>query len=216
MKYIFLALFILFSLAHLYGSFIDEKEIRKYTKGFVLLCLLAYYLLAAGTIKPLIVAALAFSLIGDMLLLGKRFFVLGGVSFAFAHVCFSLAFASGTDFSRIPFWVYIVAGAVYIGIIVAMLTRVRHFASKTFLVGVGGYLLALSSTGAFALLQFISNPCFATGLIFVGGLFFLVSDVTLLRFRLIKGVKIWRNHFPIMITYIIAEFLIIYGTILLG
>lgn len=216
MKYVFLAVFIVFSLVHLYGTYVDNKIIRGVTKGLIILSLLSFYIFAAPTLNSIIIMALVFSFLGDVLLQVKKFFVLGGISFGFAHICFAVAFSRNVDFSTLPWWAYLIAAALYIPPIVFMLRRTRNYASKAFAAAVALYLLALSSTGAFALFQLISLPALATVVIYVGSLFFLVSDIMLLQLRLIPGVKIWRNHFPVMVTYIIAEFLIVYGTMLLG
>ncbi|NLC78611.1 MAG: lysoplasmalogenase [Ruminococcaceae bacterium] len=215
MKYIFLAIFIAFSLVHLYGTYIDNKTIRGVTKGFILLSLFSFYIAAAPEVNGIIAAALVFSFLGDVLLQIKKFFVLGGISFGFAHICFAVAFSRNVDFSALPFWVYLIVAAVYIPPIIWMLRRTRNYASKVFACAVAVYLLALSSTGAFALFQLCSAPSAATAVVYVGSLFFLVSDLMLLQLRLIPGVKIWRKHFSVMVTYILAEFLIVYGTMLL-
>ncbi len=216
MKYLFLALFIAFSLVHLYGTYIDNKTIRGATKGLIILSLLSYYIAAAPTLNGIIAMALVFSFLGDVLLQVKKLFVLGGLSFGFAHICFAVAFSKNVDFAILPWWAYVIAAALYIPPIVFMLRRTRNYASKAFAVAVALYLLALSSTGAFALFQMISLLSLASIIVYVGSLFFLVSDIMLLQLRLIPGVKIWRNHFPVMVSYIIAEFLIVLGIMLIA
>ncbi|MBR4395732.1 MAG: hypothetical protein IKT01_05020, partial [Eubacteriaceae bacterium] len=88
MKYVFLAIFIIATAIHLYASAQKNRLLRNITKPFILLALLGFYLFAAERILPEIVIALAFSWLGDVLLMphGVTWFTAGGIAFMVSHL----------------------------------------------------------------------------------------------------------------------------------
>ena len=77
------------------------------------------------------------------------------------------------------------------------------------------YLLINGSMNSFALFQLISMPCKASVITFIGAVLFFISDSTLFYTRFKKD-TIFKNHFVVMLTYIIAEFLIVQGFVMLA
>ena len=90
MKHVFLAVFILSTAVHLYGSIRKDSKLRNVTKPFLLLSLLGYYILAARTPSAAVILALIFSWIGDVLLIpkGVKWFTAGGIAFMVSHAFF--------------------------------------------------------------------------------------------------------------------------------
>ena len=57
LKYLFLGLFCLTSLIHLYHSYINDKKNRAKTKPFLLIFLILYYITAAKNVNAMLLAA---------------------------------------------------------------------------------------------------------------------------------------------------------------
>ena len=103
MRIAVLVLFFIVTGVHLYASLKQDKKLRAQTKPFILLSLLAFYLLSAEPVMITVVLALIFSWIGDVLLIppGTKWFTAGGISFMISHAFFVLAYASITDLSKV-------------------------------------------------------------------------------------------------------------------
>ena len=99
MQGFFIALFILVSLVHLYGSYRDKQSVRNVSKGLILLCLAGYYIFSVEHVWWLVLAALFFSWLGDVLLMLKNGFAAGGISFMASHICFILIYLPQVQFA---------------------------------------------------------------------------------------------------------------------
>lgn len=217
MKYAFLATFIIASVIHLYASLKCDKKLRGITKPFLLLALLGWYLCSVESPLAIVVAAIITSWLGDVLLIpkGVKWFSVGGLSFFASHVCFIVAYAYHVNFAAIPVWAIVLAGAVYVGISVMLFTRLRPHLPKQLFLPMFFYLLANGTMNCFALYQLISLPCLATAVTFIGAVLFFASDSTLFFVRFKKD-GLLKTHFLVMLTYILGEFLIVEGFILLA
>ena len=82
MRFVFLVLFAVSSIAHLYYSWRDEKRGRAITKPFLLLFLALYYVFSTENVSYLLLLALLTSWLGDVLLIpkGHVWFSAGGVA----------------------------------------------------------------------------------------------------------------------------------------
>lgn len=217
MKYAFLAIFVISSIIHLYASLKCNKKLRGITKPFLLLSLLGWYVCSVEEPLLIVVAAILTSWLGDVLLIpkGVKWFSVGGLSFFASHVCFIVAYACHVNFAAIPVWAIVLAGAVYFAISVMLFTRLRpHLPQKLFF-PMFCYLLANGTMNCFALYQLISLPCLATAVTFVGAVLFFASDSTLFFVRFKKD-GLFKTHFLVMLTYILGEFLIVEGFIMLA
>ena len=115
MNYVFLGAFAAFSAVHLYASWKCDKILRAVTKVFLLPTLLGWYLTTVQTPLDIVIAAVATSWLGDVLLIfGTVGFAVGGFSFFISHLCFAAAYCMHVDFSLVPVWLMILAAAVYI------------------------------------------------------------------------------------------------------
>lgn len=212
MKYIFLTLFILSSMVHLYGSYINNSKIRACSKGFILLGLLGWYCCSALSFSWIVVIAILASWLGDMLLIprGIKWFTAGGISFMVSHYFFALVYWPNIDFSRFPVWSVIVAGIFYFTIVVFVFRGLRPHLPHGLFYPMFLYLLINGTMNCFALFQLMSLPCTATIVTFAGAVLFFTSDSILFYVRFKKD-SVWKNHFLVMLTYIFAEFLIVQG-----
>ena len=103
MKTLFLVLFAAVSILHLAASFVSNKKLRAATKGFILLFLLLYYLFAAEKRNGVLIAAVATSWLGDVLLIppGNGWFAAGGISFMLSHFCFIAVYIMAVNFADV-------------------------------------------------------------------------------------------------------------------
>ena len=85
---------------------------------------------------------------------------------------------------------------------------------RSLYVGMMGYLVVNGAMNCFALFQLITLPCLATAIMYAGAVSFFVSDSILFYVRFRKG-RPFKTHFGVMLTYLLAEFLIVAGFILL-
>lgn len=217
MKYAFLAIFILSSIIHLCASIRQNKKLRGFTKPFLLLALLGWYLLSVKTPNAIIVAAILTSWLGDVLLIpkGVKWFSIGGMSFMLSHIFFIIAYAVNVDFSVIPVWAIILAAAAYIAITLLVFSRLKTHLPEKLFGPMMFYLLINGTMNCFALFQLITVPCLAAAVTFVGAMLFFASDSSLFFVRFKKD-GLLKTHFVVMLTYILGEFLIVEGLILLA
>jgi len=217
MKYLFLALFLLSSAIHLYGSYIDNRKIRAWSKGFILLCLLGWYFCSASFVSWIVVIAILASWLGDVLLIPKgiKWFIAGGISFMVSHFFFAFAYWPNIDFWSLPVWAVIAAGIFYFTMVVLVFRGLRPHLPHGLFYPMFFYLLINGTMNCFALYQLMSIPCTATIITFIGAILFFTSDSILFYVRFKKD-SIWKNHFIVMLTYILAEFLIVQGIMMLA
>lgn len=217
MNYVFLGAFAAFSAVHLYASWRCDKVLRAVTKVFLLPTLLGWYLTTAQAPLDIVVAAVVTSWLGDVLLIfGTVGFVIGGFSFLASHICFAAAYCMHVDFSRVPVWLIVLAAVVYV-VAAALVFRglVGNVKPKILYVSMISYLIVNGAMNCFALFQLVTLPCFATAIMYAGALSFFVSDSILFYVRFRKG-RPFKTHFGVMLTYLLAEFLIVSGFILLA
>ncbi|MBQ7637626.1 MAG: lysoplasmalogenase [Clostridia bacterium] len=215
-KYIFLAIFFAASIVHLVHSWQDSSK-RKYTKPLLLLSLLFFYVFATGKISWVLVAALATSWLGDVLLMlkGDKWFVMGGISFLISHILFIFVYIPNIVFSSIKWWIAFPI-IVYAVISFLIMRSVKENTPKPMFIPMFLYLVANSTMNIFALMQLISVPCLGSALAYVGAILFFASDCTLFIVRYHKKEDlIFKKHFTIMLTYILGEFLITLGMLLI-
>lgn len=216
MKYAFLAIFILSSVIHLYASIRKMVKLRAVTKPFLLLTLLGWYVCSVDDPSLIVVAALITSWLGDVLLIpkGVKWFSIGGTSFMLSHIFFIVAYCVNVDFAVIPVWAIIVAAAAYVAVTLLVFSRLKPHLPKKLFGPMMFYLLINGTMNCFALYQLISIPCLATAVTFIGALLFFASDSSLFFVRFKKD-GLLKTHFVVMLTYILGEFLIVEGLILL-
>ena len=218
LKFVFLALFALASVFHLIESWRDRTNRRRITKPMLLLFLLAYYLCATSSPSPLLIAALLTSWLGDVLLMpkGNVWFISGGISFLASHILFILVYAPSVSAAAIPWAFVIPAAVVYFGVAFAVMAAVRKTTPKPMVVPMFLYLVANSTMNLFALMQLLALRSPGAVVAYCGAVLFFISDCTLFILRYHKNKNlIFKKHFTIMLTYIVGEFLITQGMLML-
>ena len=217
LSWIFLFIFIASSIVHLYASAKCNDKLRGMSKGFIVLSLALWYLCVAHPVRWIIFAALLLSWAGDVLLIpkGVKWFVAGGIAFMASHLCFALAYLPQIDFASINIGVIIIAAVAYGSAVVFIFRGLNPHLKRVLFYPMFFYLLINGLNNCFAFYQLMSRPCAATAVIFFGAVLFFASDSILFFVRFNKNTR-FKSHFPVMLTYILAEFMITYGLVLLG
>lgn len=214
MKYIRLCLFGVFSLIHLYHSFIDDSKARSKTKPFLLLFLMLFYFLAAREKNYLLLSALFFSWLGDVLLIpkGDKWFFRGGIAFIFSHLFFIASYIPNITLKGIPWLAVIPAAIIYFGISFVIIRIIRPTTPESMVVPMYIYLLCNSTMNLFSFIQLLQHGNSGALLALIGAILFFVSDCVLFIVRYGERPEvIYKKHFSVMLAYLSGEFLIVLG-----
>ena len=217
MKYLFLALLLISSVIHLYHSWIDDAKHRPYTKPFLLLFIIGYYLVSTQNISWFLLLALIASWLGDVLLIpkGHNWFRIGGTAFLIGHALFIGVYVPQIDFTAVPWLLMVPAAAVYAAISYFVMRAVKPTTPEYMVKPMHRYLLINSTMNLFALMQLLTVGGLGALITYIGAVLFFASDCSLfiVRYHASKGVAI-KRHFTVMLTYIAGEFLITLGTLM--
>ena len=218
LKYIFFALFLLASVIHLIDSWRDNAKRRAYTKPFLLIFLLLFYLFAAKEISWVLAAALLFSWLGDVLLIpkGTPWFIAGGIAFLVSHILFIFAYLPAIKWESAVWWILIPAALVYYGISVTVTLKLKGNIPGAMIVPMILYLLANSTMNLAAMTQLMTLRNAGAAVAYAGAVFFFISDCTLYLVRYHKNKNlIFKKHFTVMLTYLLGECLITVGLLMI-
>ncbi len=216
MNSVILVLFLLISIIHLYQSFHDLRKERAKTKPFLLITLLLFYLYSSKVKDIYLILALAFSWLGDVLLIfpGNRMFLAGGVLFLIAHFCFIIHFTEQILLSHFSLLLPLI-GILYLLISVKVMQMIRNNTPGSMVVPMRLYLIANSFMNLFALWVFLQHPHISTFISYLGALLFFVSDCVLFLVRYYPDKDlIYHRHFSVMLAYLLGEFLLTVGSLL--
>lgn len=217
-RLIILVLLAVTSTIHLIDSWKDNSKRRAYTKPFLLLFILLYYIFSPVEHRPVLIGALAASWLGDVLLIpkGNKWFTMGGIAFMLAHFLFIAVYVPQVNFSAVIWPVVIPAAIIYYSISAVIIYKLTPTTPKMMLAPMYVYLLSNSTMNVFSLMQLISNPCKASIVAYIGAVLFFISDCTLFLVRYHKNKDlIFKRHFTVMLTYIVGELLITIGMVML-
>ena len=202
MKYVFLAVFALSAAVHLYASLRKDKRLRNLTKPFILLALLGFYILAARSVAAAIVLALAFSWLGDVLLIpkGTKWFTAGGIAFMVSHAFFIAGYCRDTDFSRVPGLLILLLALAFTAAVAVIFSKLKEHLPKALFYPMFFYLLLNGAMNCFALFRCTACVSAATVATAVGAGLFFISDTSLFFVRFNKESRL-KTHFLVMLTY---------------
>lgn len=218
MKYIFLILLIVFTVKHLIDSWNDDAKKRAQTKPFLLLFIMLFYLSSVEKPSIPLLLALFTSWLGDVLLIpkGHKWFTMGGISFMFSHLFFIFLYANHIQFDNQPWIIILCVAAIYYGISFKIIHEVKDTTPKMMVGPMCFYLLCNSTMNVFALMQFLSRQNIGSFIALIGAILFFISDCSLFLVRYYKKPEIiFKKHFTVMLTYVVGEFLITLGIIIL-
>lgn len=160
------------------------------------------------TIKNLTITALIFALLGDVLLmfaeLSPHFFSAGLVAFLLAHLYYVLVFFKHRNGDRSPL-VFIVILLIYALVLFYFLKD--GLGVMLFPVIIYMSIILTMATAAYLRKNKVNSMSYR--LVFTGAIFFMISDSILALNRFYESIP-WSN-ISIMITYAIAQYLIVLG-----
>ena len=212
MKYVFLAVFVLSTAVHLSASLRQDGRMRNLSKPFILLSLLGFYMLAARSVSAVVVLALVFSWLGDILLIpkGVKWFTAGGISFMISHAFFIAGYWKDVHFSRIPAPLIVLLAVFFAATVAFLFSRLKPHLPKALFYPMFLYLLINGAMNCFAIFRCVSLPSAATLVTAIGAALFFISDSSLFFVRFHKDSRL-KTHFLVMLTYSVGEFLIVLG-----
>ena len=219
LAYLFLTIYVLISLIHLKDSFNDEQDKRKKTKPFLLLFLILYYLFMSEEVSLLVFFTLVCCWIGDVVLTqkGNMYFVIGGISFLIAHILLVFLYSKRINLALINWPLTLFIMAFYLFAIIQVMKIVKDNISLKMFIPMTIYLICNFFMNAFAIMQLQCNKSFGEVILVIGAIMFFISDSALFIVRYAKKKDIiYHNHFFVMLTYLVAMFLICNGVLLLG
>ncbi len=203
-KYSFI-LFIIVSIIDIIGIVTHQITLRNFAKPLILITLMTYYFLSVKTTNKLYLVGLLFSFLGDVFLLnnGELYFILGLTSFLLAHILYikiTIGFINNksiknTVISVLPFVLFF---------IILILVLKPHLGKL--IIPVIIYGIVISVFGMVATLNYLTQKKTANLWLFLGALFFIISDSILAFNKFYYAKEIY--GIVIMGTYIIAQFMI--------
>lgn len=210
--FIFLGLFVVASVIQLVLAFLEKESMRRKEK-FTCLLFLTLFAVFAAPDKPLIYIGAFLAMLGDILDLNLRTFYFGVLAFFSAHICYILEIILDILGGVFPWYMGIALVGTFILVMVLMYNYCKKKPTHGTIdkIGQSVYFATL-----FAYLPVIIYSMVVVGkymyLSLIGALFFIASDSILVRAHF--GPKFKRYHFHDMITYLIAEVLLVLGFIL--
>jgi uncharacterized membrane protein YhhN len=202
---IVLLVFVVVSLLDITGILFKIPILIQLFKPFILLSLMALYVVSVSERNKTYILALLFSFMGDFFLIfeGELYFIVGLVSFLIAHL----------------FFIKIVFGRLQKSTISKILVSIFPFLTlflflifflkdtlNELLIPVIIYGFTISIFGVVAMLDYVNTKTTQSFLMFVGALIFISSDSILAINKFYNTTQIF--GVLIMITYIIAQYLI--------
>lgn len=203
-----------FSLIYLTITALNLEEIARVLKPFLLpILLIAVYFSNRFSSKKILLTALTFSWIGDIVLLfanqGELYFIVGLVAFLISHVFYIVLFNKQTVTKSISNKISFGAG---IGLILlyffGMITTLGPKLGPL-TVPVVVYAIVISSMLYFALKGSYQWNAIPYQSVLVGALFFIASDSILAFNKFYQPIPY--ASFLIMITYLAAQYGIVWG-----
>jgi len=207
----FLSVFVVLATLHVCACVRGVKWLRTSTKPLLMPVLLAACL-CSGAVSGFVIVALAFATIGDVLLIGSAKggrLMLGAGSFFFGHLAYVCALAPGIRLTAADWWTLLMA-LLYVGIGYLLYRVVRQNLGPLRVLAVV-YMVALEGMSLIALLRYATMGSWPALMVFVGSLIFVASDF----FMFIDEFhhKLTRGGFAIMLTYCLAQGLMVSGLI---
>ncbi|AIN93715.1 lysoplasmalogenase [Treponema putidum] len=215
-----LALFLVISIIHLIKCFQQRQKWADMTKFMLMPALLLFFLAFSfvsiktfSILNVLIIIALVFSFLGDAILLfdrEKQNFALGILFFAITQISYIVFAILGAKVEYIPIIPGIVAALIFLAAIVYIIMRTKK-QLKGLKPIVVAYGLIISLMSWIFIVFAFANPSIGLILAAIGSVLFIISD-TMVSAKYFFGGKAGMR-FLIMITYIFAQVLIVFGAI---
>jgi len=194
------------------GSTDSLSQLHYVTKPLVLVSLIIFFLKHNEHLDPktktVMLLALLFSLLGDILLMfvenSSNFFIGGLVAFLLAHVMYILVFLKKRNQKKVSIPITFVLIIYASGLFYVLKDSLGEM-----FIPVIAYILVILSMVISASLRKNSVSKASYNLVFIGALFFMVSDSVLAVNKFYNPIPL--SNILIMLTYAIAQYLIVIG-----
>ncbi|WP_343617727.1 lysoplasmalogenase [Flavobacterium sp.] len=218
-KNLFFKIFTAFSFLYLILLFLGHENFDYYLKPILIpLLTIGVYFNKKFATRKILLAALFFSWIGDVILLfadiSEIYFIIGLVSFLIAHILYCVLFNRQIkERVRKNLSFFVVGSIIIAGYLIAMLSILLPSLGDL-KIPVIVYASVISIMLLFAYNGLLIWPKPANQLVFLGALFFVISDSILAVNKFYN--PLWKSSFFIMLTYLVAQYLIVTGIIKLN
>jgi len=204
-KIIALLIFILVSFLDIVGIIFKIPILIQLFKPFILLSLIALYVVSVSERNKTYVLALIFSLMGDVFLMfeGELYFIVGLVSFLIAHLFFIKIVFDRLQKSTISKVLFSISP--FLTLFLLLIFFLKDFLNEL-LIPVIIYGFTISTFGVVAMLDYVNTKTTQSFLMFVGAVIFISSDSILAINKFYNTTQIFAVL--IMVTYIVAQYLI--------
>jgi uncharacterized membrane protein YhhN len=216
---LFLKIYVGFSIIYLLILLFNFENIAWYLKGLLIPVLwLAVYFSSEFPSKKILLGALFFSWIGDVILLfaniSEIYFILGLVAFLISHIIYIILFNKQNK-PDVPknkgiFFIGLIAIVIYLATMLTVLLPKLGDLQLPVIV----YALTISTMLLYAFSGYLIWKKPANTYIFVGAIIFVLSDSILAMDKFYE--PIYKNSFFIMLTYLMAQYLIVIGILKLN
>lgn len=185
------------------------------SKPLLMPILLVWWLGAAprgGSLVRLVTAALVFSWLGDVFLMGsgEAWFGAGLGSFLVAQLCYAAAFLGpGRDPHPGRPWQALVLAAIVIAVGLVVARTVLARVPAWLVIPVSCYAAAITAMGTAAALRAGGTSLASWAVVFVGAEWFMVSDSLLAVDRFVA--PLGGARIAVMLTYCLGQWLIVAG-----
>ena len=212
-SWLFFGLYLILSVTDIYSVHHSHPVLERHFKPLLMPCLLAVLLFSDAPFSLWLVLALVLGFLGDTLLMFPKLFMPGLFAFLAGHVCYTVFFLKAMD--PVPFTVLTLVFLIpYIVYLILTGRKLLPSLKKQDMPGVFLYMLLILAMSFSALLFFLSRKTFPAFMALLGSVLFIASD-TMLAFRQYRSASGRFLEAAIMITYLAAQGLIIFGYILL-
>ncbi len=218
---IFLVLFFIDGVANLVSVVRESKRLEHITKPLLMPLLALYYIF--GSINKnfdwLIVVALLCGCAGDVFLMLEnedKWFMFGMVSFLLGHIFYIISFLLSISNADFPLWGIVLFAPVIVILLFIYPKYKNNLGDMKIPVQI--YMGAILLMHIFAVLRLTEFNFFSLCFIFVwiGSILFVLSDSLIAVNTFNEEIKISYIRVYIMLTYILGQFLIVQGVLLIG
>lgn len=218
---LFLKSYIGLSILYLLIVLLGHEPIAWFIKPFLIpFLILGVYFSANFSSKKFLLTALTFSWIGDVILLfadrDELFFISGLIAFLISHLVYIITFSKQLKMrsrkNNAVFWIGVTVIIAYLLIMLALLLP----SLGDLKIPVFVYALVISTMLLFAFKGFLIWKEPANWYILLGAIIFVSSDSILAFDKFYVGASIMQAPFLIMVTYLLAQYLIVKGILCLN
>lgn len=205
-------LFLVASIMDIIGVILKIPMLVYFFKPLIIIALLFLYVFSLPKRLKWYVIALEFSFFGDVLLMfsGKLFFMAGLLSFLMAHILFIKIVIN--QIQKTSILKVIIASIPFLMLFLGLMFVLRNSLNEL-LIPVIIYGLTISTFGIVSLINYLQKKSLKSFLMLVGAVVFISSDSLLAISKFYNSNEVF--EVLIMITYIVAQYLIFRSMVLI-